>query len=53
MFTGSSAGGIATFIWADKFVEFMQNPKIKIYAVPDSGIFFDVLHSKTGVNILK
>jgi O-palmitoleoyl-L-serine hydrolase len=39
--SGSSAGGIATYIWADYLKEFIGNPSVKFYSIVDSGIFLD------------
>lgn len=39
MVTGGSAGGLATFIWADYIRE--KTRHTNVYAVPDSGIFLD------------
>lgn len=45
--TGESAGGIATYLWADHVY---KNSKTKnVYSVPDSGLFLiDYLNPKTG-----
>ena len=40
MLSGSSAGGIATYIWAD-YIADMLNPMTRFYSVPDSGMFLD------------
>lgn len=39
--SGSSAGGIATFIWAEYLQKFIGNPQVKFYSIIDSGIFLD------------
>jgi O-palmitoleoyl-L-serine hydrolase len=39
--SGSSAGGIATYIWADYLRGFIGNPSVKLYSIVDSGIFLD------------
>jgi hypothetical protein len=39
--SGTSAGGIATYIWADYLKGFIGNPAVKFYAIVDSGIFLD------------
>lgn len=39
--SGSSAGGIATFIWADYLKNFIGNPQVKFYPIVDSGIFLN------------
>lgn len=38
--TGSSAGGMAAFVWADH-IKTMVGPQTKYYAIPDSGIFLN------------
>ena len=35
--TGKSAGGIATFFWANYLFE--NSKSSKVYAIPDSGLF--------------
>lgn len=32
--TGSSAGGVATFIWADYLKSLLPNPKTKFFSIP-------------------
>ena len=39
MVTGSSAGGLATFLWANYVRD--QAKASKVWAVPDSGIFLN------------
>jgi hypothetical protein len=39
--SGSSAGGIATYIWADYLRGFISNTDVKVYSIIDSGIFLD------------
>jgi len=46
--TGVSAGGIATFIWADYFKSLMKNPQ-GFYSVPDSSIFLNEPSVVTGM----
>jgi hypothetical protein len=36
--SGGSAGGIATYIWADYLKSLLPDSSV-LYAVPDSGIF--------------
>lgn len=43
--TGGSAGGLATFLWAD-FVKSKASTQ-NVYAVPDAGIFLDSPHFTT------
>lgn len=38
--SGSSAGGIATFLWVDHIRTLVSDPNV-VYGVVDSGIFFD------------
>lgn len=38
--TGSSAGGMATYIWTD-YVKDLVGDKAEYYAIPDSSIFLD------------
>ena len=38
--SGSSAGGIATFLWVDYVRTLVPNPE-KVYGVSDSGIFYN------------
>lgn len=38
--SGQSAGGLATFMWANYISERVAK-ETKVWAVPDSGIFFD------------
>jgi hypothetical protein len=40
--SGSSAGGMATYLWVDYFRTLVPDPKI-VYGVSDSGIFYDPL----------
>jgi len=40
VFTGSSAGGIATYLWVDYVRSLVSNPN-KVYGIVDSGIFVD------------
>jgi hypothetical protein len=40
--SGSSAGGMATYLWVDYFRSLVPNPKT-VYGVADSGIFYDPL----------
>ncbi len=37
--SGSSAGGIATFLWVDYLRSLVPNPKV-VYGIADSGIFY-------------
>jgi len=41
--TGCSAGGLATYNWADYFYKTLtdQNEKVKYFAIPDSGFFLN------------
>lgn len=47
--TGCSAGGLATFTWADYVQDLLtkRNPKILYFAMPDSGFFVDYKSYKT------
>lgn len=47
---GCSAGALATFAWADYFMDFVHNtnPKINYYALPDSAFYVDYKSLKTG-----
>ncbi len=38
--SGSSAGGIATYLWVDYLRGMVDDPR-KVYGVVDSGIFYD------------
>lgn len=38
--TGSSAGGMATYIWAD-YLKALLGANTKFYSIPDSGIFLN------------
>ena len=38
VFTGSSSGGIATYLWIDYLKGLVSNPK-KVYGIVDSGMF--------------
>jgi O-palmitoleoyl-L-serine hydrolase len=40
--SGSSAGGIASYLWVDYFRTLVPNPRV-VYGVVDSGIFYDPL----------
>lgn len=46
MITGSSAGGLATYNWAN-YVRDMMPAKAKVVAVPDSGFFLDFPNLQT------
>lgn len=37
--TGSSAGGIATYVWADYLKSLLTNPETQFFSIPDSSIF--------------
>jgi len=39
--TGQSAGGLATYNWANYIKTNIVKPSAKIVAAPDSGIFLD------------
>lgn len=39
--TGSSAGAMATYIWADHLKGLLTNPNTKYFPIVDSGIFLD------------
>lgn len=43
--SGSSAGGIATYLWVDYFRTLVKDPKV-VFGVADSGIFYDPLINK-------
>lgn len=40
---GTSAGGVATFLWTDHIAKNLknENPKIKVLGIADGGLFFD------------
>ena len=40
--SGSSAGGIATYLWVDYFRTLVANPKV-VFGVADSGVFYNPL----------
>ena len=48
--TGSSAGGLATFSWADYVKDLIaaENPTTSYFAFSDSGFFLDYENKKTG-----
>jgi hypothetical protein len=50
--TGCSAGGLATYSWSQYLSDFLTNlnPKIKLYALPDSGFFINHMNKKTKDN---
>lgn len=39
--TGTSAGGISTYIWADYIKTLLPNPSTSFYALPESSIFLN------------
>ena len=41
--TGSSAGGMAAYIWTDYLKTLLKNPATKYFSIPDSSIFFDLI----------
>lgn len=47
---GCSAGALATYAWADYFMDNIRavNPNIRYYAIPDSAFYVDVKSLKTG-----
>jgi hypothetical protein len=49
---GCSAGGLATYTWVDTIADFIksENPKAKVYGMPDAGFFIDYPSNKTGKN---
>lgn len=44
--SGNSAGGLATVAWADYIKAKMASKRL--YAIPDSGYFNDVVNQKSG-----
>jgi hypothetical protein len=42
--TGSSAGGMAVYLWHQYLKDFVTHPE-RVYSVSDSGIFYDPLVS--------
>ena len=44
--TGFSAGGLAVFVWTNYIVE-RASKNTKLWAMPDSGIFLDVVNINT------
>lgn len=40
--SGSSAGGMATYLWVDYVRTLVSNPKV-VFGVADSGVFYDPL----------
>ncbi len=44
MLTGSSAGGIAVYLWHQYLKDLVPHPE-RVYSVADSGIFYDPLAS--------
>lgn len=48
--TGSSAGGIASFLWNNYVRTLLANPNALV-AVPDSGVFTDVVSPVKGISI--
>lgn len=49
--TGSSAGGIATYLWAN-YVRTLANPS-SVISIPDSSIFLFTKTYETGINYLQ
>lgn len=45
--TGQSAGGLATYNWANYIKTNIVKPSAKIVAAPDSGIFLDYVNART------
>ena len=47
---GCSAGALATYAWADYFMDYVRarNPKINYFALPDSAFYVDYRSLKTG-----
>ena len=41
VFTGASAGGIATFLWTNYVRDMLSNPEA-LYTIPDSGVFMNI-----------
>jgi hypothetical protein len=50
--SGSSAGGIATYLWTN-YVRTLVNNASNVLSVPDSGIFLITKTYNTGVNFLE
>jgi hypothetical protein len=50
--TGSSAGGIATFLWNNYVRSLLANPTALV-AIPDSGVFMNVASPETGLFYLE
>ena len=44
---------MAVYYWADELTNFISNPNTEIFAVPDSGMYFDVENLKTKVRVTK
>jgi hypothetical protein len=47
---GCSAGALATFAWADYFMDYVlsKNSKIRYWALPDSAFYVDYKSLKNG-----
>ena len=41
VFSGASAGGIATFHWTNYVRDLLKNPEV-LYTIPDSGVFMNI-----------
>lgn len=48
--TGSSAGGIASFLWNNYIRSLLANPDALV-AVPDSGVFTNVVSPVKGISV--
>lgn len=51
LFTGASAGGIATYIWSNYVRTLVKNPAA-VYSVADSGVFMNLTSAQTGKYII-
>jgi len=48
LLTGSSAGGIATYLWTNYVRSLLDNPAA-VFSVPDSGVFLNVPSPETDI----
>lgn len=48
LIAGCSAGGLATYTWVDNLAARFDISKVRVYSMPDAGIFLDEMNVQTG-----
>ena len=50
--TGGSAGGVASYLWANYLLSIVKNPA-SVYNFPDSGIFLNELTYQSNLTLIQ